>query len=190
MGSEEKYSANDQLIEGILRDKQWGLTGNNIKTEYLIDSGQDSLVCHISSETWKFYGRGEISIYDKSLTDWFNLVKFYQKTTNKAVNFCRKKGVSFDGFPLIINPATTAFVSSKHETVIGINPFVDPTEKLEENEKSIKFLREVSQILNQGLKVKGIDLMAYNTHKVSGNLVVVDICPHLDNLKNNFWGLK
>ncbi len=175
----------DQTIGSILIDPKREITRNNVRQENYVDFGSDSLVAKLGDEAWKFYGRGNIEIFDPLdlvLDKLFNAVTFYHKITNRAAKLLQESEFSLDGRRLIINPAKTISISKKYKTVIGISSFV-PGEKLEESDNTRAFLTKTSEFLNDKLRVEGIYLLGYNTQVTEGGLVAVDICTNLSLLE-------
>ena len=180
----------DAVIGEILINANDGLHYDNIKTENLLDSGEDSLVCKYGNEVYKFYGHGRLR--RGNLDFWREKLDLYEKTTNKAANFCNEKSLSFEAgngltYKLSVNPILDVSFSKRYNSVVARSPLVGgqrlSDSELAQDEATQSFLRISNRQISDHLKVRGIDFSVdgYNVRVFPGNIVITDLHQHLYN---------
>lgn len=177
----------DQIIGTMLIDNELGVTQSNIKPEYRVDIGLDSLVTKFDGLAFKFYGRG----YDMGKKPLGKKVEFYRQVTNAAKRLAEVRDYSFRfsssiSYPLIINSFDELIFSEKHKVLVGVVPFVDGLSlggaNIAPDFSISKYLADLSVKIQDELGVAGINIATFNVKLNNNQFVVTDLCGHISRL--------
>lgn len=172
----------DQIIGQILINPQFDLGVSNIKPEYYVDMGYDSIVVLFDGFIYKLYGKG----YGPNKFGKQQL-SFYKETTNQAKELAVSNKyrvrdlVNNKSYKLIINPFLEILSSESYGVFVGKMPYVGGP-KLGEiftNPSCEVMLKNFSEKICEQLNVTGVDLTGFNTKIINSSLVVTDLCTRI-----------
>src|SRR5512140_531736 len=139
----------------MLHDLHGGLGRVNIKDQYYVAQGWDSLVTHAGDNAYKFYWIDQP--YSAVMHPQLEL---YGQVTAEAADFLARNPVQFDAagnsYKIAANPFSDIVFSDQFEKFIGVCPFVSgkwPTIRGMD-----EYLANLSHQLNEALEVQGIRL--------------------------------
>ena len=173
----------DSLLPAFLKDKDKGFRLTNIRNDYLIDIGKDSIVCR--------YGKNVYKVYDSLISNIsLRKIELYKEATNRASELCSERKLEYIAetgkkYAFKINPINQIFVSDRYKNlIVATSDFVEGISlgkiEIDNNKNLNKFLNDVSSTIITDLGIAGVNIIPYNIKINNGVLTCTDISANIN----------